>query len=112
MKQEVTNFSRFYASFNELPCYCGDREDFKKEVVSQYTFGRTESLKEMTRQEYNDCCDGLEKLSGRKDRLKRNRSICLKLMQRDWRGHNGLAAHQRLLQASTDMWKGVFKDSP
>ncbi len=81
MKQEVTNFSRFYASFNELPCYCGDREDFKKEVVSQYTFGRTESLKEMTRQEYNDCCDGLEKLSGRKDRLKRNRSICLKLMQ-------------------------------
>ena len=34
MKQEVTNFSRFYASFNELPCYCGDREDFKKEVVA------------------------------------------------------------------------------
>ena len=70
MKQEVTNFSRFYASFNELPCYCGDREDFKKEVVSQYTFGRTESLKEMTRQEYKDCCDGMEKLSGRKARLR------------------------------------------
>ena len=66
MKQQVTNFSRFFASFNELPCYCGSREEFKKEIVSQYTFGRTESLKEMTLQEYNDCCDGLEKLSGRK----------------------------------------------
>ncbi len=65
MKQQITNFSRFFASFNELPCYCGSREEFKKEIVSQYTFGRTESLKEMTWQEYNDCCDGLEKLSGR-----------------------------------------------
>ena len=102
MKQQVTNFSRFFASFNELPCYCGSREEFKKEIVSQYTFGRTESLKEMTWQEYNDCCDGLEKLSGRKDRLKRNRSICLKLIQEigvdttDWQRINEFCKHPRI----------------
>lgn len=80
-QQEVTNFGRFYASFNELP-WSGEREDFKKSVVSQYTFGRTEHLHEMTRREYDDCCAGLEKLSGRRDRLKKERSACLKLMQR------------------------------
>lgn len=102
MKQQVTNFSRFFASFNELPCYCGSREEFKKEIVCQYTFGRTESLKEMTWQEYNDCCDGLEKLSGRKDRLKRNRSICLKLIQEigvdttDWQRINEFCKHPRI----------------
>lgn len=102
MKQQITNFSRFFASFNELPCYCGSREEFKKEIVSQYTFGRTESLKEMTWQEYNDCCDGLEKLSGRKERLKRNRSICLKLIQEigvdttDWQRINEFCKHPRI----------------
>lgn len=102
MGQEVRNFSRFFASFNELPCYCGDREEMKKSVVSQYTFGRTESLKEMTWQEYNDCCEGLEKLSGRKDRLKRNRSICLKLIQEigvdttDWQRINDFCKHPRI----------------
>lgn len=94
MKQQVTNFSRFFASFNELPCYCGSREEFKKEIVSQYTFGRTESLKEMTWQEYNDCCDGLEKLSGRKRTIETQSQHLLKADTRDWRGHNRLAAHQ------------------
>ena len=30
MAQEVTNFARFYATFNKIP-YSGDREDLKKE---------------------------------------------------------------------------------
>lgn len=47
MAQEVTNFARFYASFNKLP-YDGDREEFKKSIVMQYTWNRTDSLREMT----------------------------------------------------------------
>ena len=35
MAQEVTNFARFYALFNKLPC-TGDREEFKKSIVQQY----------------------------------------------------------------------------
>ena len=48
MAQEVTNFARFYALFNKLPC-TGDREEFKKSIVQQYTWNRTDSLKEIGR---------------------------------------------------------------
>lgn len=80
MNQQVTNFARFFASFNQLP-YSGDREEFKKQIVRQYTWNRTESLREMTVKEYTACCVGLEKLTGRKDELKKKRSQCLRLMQ-------------------------------
>ncbi len=57
----MENYSRFYAIFNRLP-YKGDREEFKKSVVLQYTWNRTEHLHEMTEREYNDCCTALEKM--------------------------------------------------
>lgn len=57
----MENYSRFYAIFNRLP-YKGDREEFKKSVVLQYTWNRTEHLHEMTEREYNDCCAGMEKM--------------------------------------------------
>ena len=57
----MENYNRFYAIFNRLP-YHGDREEFKKSVVLQYTWNRTEHLHEMTEREYNDCCAGLEKM--------------------------------------------------
>lgn len=77
----MENYARFYASFNELP-YSGDRDEFKKDIVAQFTWNRTTSLKEMTKEEYNACCDALEKMSGRKDKIKKERSSCLKLMQK------------------------------
>ena len=87
MAQEVTNFARFYALFNKLP-YQGDREEFKQQIVLQYTWNRTDSLKEMTAKEYEVCCTALEKLSGQdewrqklREELRRKRSVCLKLMQ-------------------------------
>lgn len=58
---KMENYSRFYAIFNRLP-YSGDREEFKKSVVLQYTWNRTEHLHEMTEREYNDCCTALEKM--------------------------------------------------
>ena len=51
MKQEVTNFSRFYSTFNRMP-YHGDRESLKQQLVMQFTNGRTESLREVTVKEY------------------------------------------------------------
>lgn len=101
MNQQVTNFARFYASFNQLP-YSGDREEFKKQIVRQYTWERTESLREMTLKEYTACCEGLEKLTGRKDELKKKRSKCLRLMQQlgidttDWARINNFCQHPRI----------------
>lgn len=57
----MENYSRFYAIFNRLP-YKGDRDEFKKNVVLQYTQNRTEHLHEMTEREYNECCAGMEKM--------------------------------------------------
>ena len=39
-----------------------DRDALKKDIVLQYTFNRTDSLREMTIQEYNSACSGMEKL--------------------------------------------------
>ena len=108
MSQEVTNFARFYALFNKLP-YQGDREEFKKQIVLQYTWNRTDSLKEMTAKEYEVCCTALEKLSGQdewrqklREELRRKRSVCLKLMQQlgidttDWNRVNELCNNPRI----------------
>lgn len=97
----VTNFGRFYASFNVLP-WSGDREDFKAVIVQEYTNGRTASLREMTREEYDTCCDALERLSGRRERLKKECSTCLKQMQQmgidtsDWAQINSFCQHPRI----------------
>lgn len=56
---QISNYHRFYASFNRLPCG-GDREDMKESLVSSYTNGRTTSLREMSEAEYNAMCAALE----------------------------------------------------
>lgn len=101
MAQEVTNFARFYASFNQLPC-SGDRDDMKRDLVRQWTWNRTDSLREMTKAEYDDCCNALERITGRKDEQKKKRSQCLKLMQKmgidtsDWTRVNAFCQDQRI----------------
>lgn len=101
MAQEVTNFARFYASFNRLPCG-GDRDDMKRDLVRQWTWNRTDSLREMTKAEYNACCEAMERLTGRKDEQKKKRSQCLKLMQKlgidtsDWTRINYFCQDQRI----------------
>ncbi len=101
MEQEVRNFGRFYAAFSRLP-YDGDREDMKKSIVMQYTWNRTDSLREMTREEYNACCGALEELSGLRAEQKKRRSQCLHLMQRlgvdtgDWARVNDFCRNPRI----------------
>ena len=84
----VTNFVRFYGilkkSYKFATKELGD--EFKEGVVSQFTNGRTTSLREMTRKEYDLMCDKLEGataqlLRSAKDEQRRHRSRCLRLMQ-------------------------------
>ena len=103
----MENYSRFYAIFNRLP-YRGDREEFKKSVVLQYTWNRTEHLHEMTEREYNDCCAALEKMLAPDARdvfigeRKKWRSIALHQMQKmgvdttDWNRINALCKDLRI----------------
>ena len=85
MEQQVTNFARFYGILKRMP-KIWDVETTKKEMVLIGTGDRTDSLKEMTRKEYDDLCDLLEKRFPEKrsiyvEQRRKARSSCLKLMQ-------------------------------
>lgn len=82
----MTNFARFYGILKRVP-KIGDNEYLKKEMVSVATGGRTESLKEITRKEYDDLCNLLEKRFPEKrniyvEQRRKKRSSCLKLLQK------------------------------
>lgn len=85
---EVSNFARFYKAFNALP-YMGDKNELKEHLVRGVTGGRTTSLKEVTKREYEVLCQSIEENLPKdpakelyiKER-KRLRSACLKQMQK------------------------------
>ena len=101
MAQEVTNFARFYGILKKSYSFATKElgEVFQEEVVSQFSGGRTTSLREMTKKEYDEMCDKLEGFTPEllrtvRDELRRHRSVCLNLMQRigvdttDWTAIN------------------------
>ena len=100
-EQQVTNFGRFYAAFNLLPC-SGDREEMKRSLVRQYTWGRTDSLREITRREYDQLCQSIERLVNYQPDLKKRRSQALHLMQQlgidtaDWTRVNAFCQDPRI----------------
>ena len=76
------NYARFYTLLKKLPG--ADKET----LVEQYTNGRTTSLRETTRQEYDRMCRDMERETGYDEfvedirrQLRRKRSEVLKLMQ-------------------------------
>lgn len=102
MTQQVTNFGRFFTAIRALN-HIGDRDEVKKSIVWQYTNGRTDSLREMSRAEYNKCCEDLELKVGLKEELRKERSATLKLMQKmgvdttDWNRVNLLCRDARII---------------
>lgn len=106
----VNNYGRFYAMLGKL-VYDGDKEELKRQLVYQCSWGRTESLRDLTRTEYEALCQVLEQMCGRSWRasreaeraeLRRHRSVCLSLMQRlgvdttDWQRVNGFCLLPRI----------------
>ena len=97
------NYARFYTLLKKMPA--AD----KKTLVSQYTDGRTTSLRGTTQQEYNKMCRDMEQVAGYDERmsdirreLRRKRSMCLKLMQQlgidttDWDRVNAFCEDTRI----------------
>lgn len=80
------NYARFYVLLNRLPTT--DREELKASLVSQYTGGRTESLREMTTKEYDAMCDAMQQMDKShkareiyRTELRRKRSAVLRQLQ-------------------------------
>ncbi len=83
----MRNYARFYVLLNRLPT--ADRDELKAELVSQFTGGRTESLREMSDKEYDTMCDELQRQEANRkardtyrEELRRRRSAVLHLMQK------------------------------
>lgn len=81
------NYARFYLL---LKCFsAADKEELKESLVSQYTGGRTTSLKEMTTDEYDALCRALEQSEENRrareahiELMRQKRSVVLYLMLR------------------------------
>ena len=104
---EVTNYRRFYAVFNKMH-HGGDADAHKRQLVQQWTIGRTEHLHEMTEREYVEMCEALERIvdpRGKERWLaeqKRLRSSALHQLQKygvdttDWDRVNAFCQDQRI----------------
>lgn len=96
---DMANYSRFYALLGKLPVHS---EGMKEEFVSQYTGGRTTSLRCMTAVEYETMCRALEDSLSDRNMLRANRSSALRLMQRlgidtsDWSRVNAFCMNARI----------------
>ena len=53
------NYAAFYSLLNRLPT--SDRDALKESIVSQYTEGRTTSLRDMTLKEYSAAVSAMQK---------------------------------------------------
>jgi len=103
--QEIINYAQFYALLKRMP-YVGDKEDLKRELVYQGTNGRTESLKEVTKNEYSQILSIMKKACPNdkpwREELRRRRSVCLKLMQKigvdttDWSAVNRYSKSKKI----------------
>ena len=101
MAQQVANFGRFYSAFHKLTIH-GEPDEAKRQFVLQYTAGRTDSLREMRRGEYDALCAGIEGMINDIKELKSRRSTVLKLLQElevdttDWMQINDFCRHPRI----------------
>lgn len=95
------NYSRFYTLLGRM-AFDGDRDELKAMLVGQFTGGRTDSLREMARKEYDALCDHLDATTAYSRTLRKKRSQCLHLMQRlgidttDWNRINDFCRDARI----------------
>ncbi len=100
-------FRRFYAVFNKMH-HGGDPEGHKCEIGRQWTWGRTEHLREMSECEYVEMCEALERIVDPRGRekwhaeQKRLRSSALHQLQKygvdttDWSKVNAFCQDPRI----------------
>ena len=94
-------YHRYFALEKKVPGIT-DHEEFRQNLIWQCTNGRTTSLKELTRGEYETCCQALEKLTGLDAKRKKLRSQVLTQMGRldinsnDWAQVNSFCQQPRI----------------
>lgn len=94
--EKKDNYARFYGLLNRMPGM--DKEELKRSLVSQFTGGRTDSLRAMAAREYEAMCRDLEQ------RVRASESIS----NRHLRQMRSAVLHQmQLLKVDTADWAAV-----
>lgn len=106
--RRITNYARFYTLLKQMPDNM-DKDDLKAVLVQSATNGRTDSLREMTIEEYERCCKNMANVIGRdahveaaRNQLRHQRSIVLRLMQKigvdttDWNAINAYCLSKKI----------------
>jgi hypothetical protein len=100
------NYAAFYGLLNRMPT--DDRDELKRTIVRQYTKNRTDSLREMSMQEYCTALAGMRRLlvptfTETMEKVRRaKRSACLHQMQlmgvntSDWDRINAFTTDPRI----------------
>lgn len=81
----MTQFGRMWGALQKLGYTGSDAMEMKQRMVSEYTGGRTTSLREMTEQEYDGMVKALDSMTGKnleKEELKTKRRNCLLAMEK------------------------------
>lgn len=76
----IDNYRRFYAILRHMPPLY-ERDEQKKQLVLQYTNGRTDSLRDMTEKEYKKMCHELGRWYGTDEAYRKLKGACLGLIQ-------------------------------
>lgn len=72
MKQEITNFGRFYSLLKLMPGIT-DAEETKRQLVWRFTDLRTDSLKEIRKIEYGRMIEYMEDVTGQAEPQRKRR---------------------------------------
>lgn len=108
MSETKRNYNRFWMLLHEARAiFVEDKEEVKKDMVLNATHGRTDSLKELTQEEYDGLCEALERGMKRPYRpynpLKKARSGVLHRMQllgvntADWNAVDRFCLDKRII---------------
>ena len=92
------NYARFYTLLNRVPT--SDREELKRMLVLQFSDGRTDSVRELRKEEYENLCFAMEQ----NDAAARARAV----YREDLRRRRSQVLHQlQVLGVNTACWDTV-----
>ncbi len=93
------NFALFWGLLRRIPCT--DRDALKEQLVSEFTEGRTASLREVTLAEYRDMTLAMERMAAPEPRERRLARLELR------RGRSSVLHQMQLLGVDTADWSAV-----
>ena len=82
--KKVNNYKYFYFLLRYIYTDKEEQEEYKRALISRITDGRTTSLREIDDREYFTLINQLEDIVGIKEKIRKERSATLKLLQKEF----------------------------